>query len=169
MVAAVELAMGVVQLTAVLIPLLLGLTRYYVNNEREIELSDSTLRRYMALLFLPLFLAYLHSFTMINAFGNRHLTTAVAAYGAFLLSLFAAIPYMLDQEQWAYLFVTGGMGFAILTLFLTGIVFFGAVGIIYVIVVLLLSAIIFYLTQEEKEEKEKEDEETEKEEKEKAE
>lgn len=124
----------------------------------------------MALLFLPLFLAYFHSFMMINAFGNRHLTTAVAAYGAFLLSLFAAIPYMLDQDQWAYLFVTGGMGFAILTLFLTGSVFFGAVGIIYVIVVLLLSAIIFYLTQEEdEEEKEKEDGETEKEEKEKAE
>lgn len=60
MVAAVELAIGIVQLTAVLIPLLLGLTRYYVNNESRVGTSDSTLRRYIGLLFLPLFLAYVH-------------------------------------------------------------------------------------------------------------
>lgn len=53
----VELAMSIVQLTGVLIPLLLGITRYYRNNEGR-HISEARMLFVIALLFCPLFLLY---------------------------------------------------------------------------------------------------------------
>ncbi|KYH23727.1 hypothetical protein HAPAU_42070 [Halalkalicoccus paucihalophilus] len=106
----VDYAMSVVQLTGILIPLLLGVTRYYVKEENEnlISVSNETISIYLGLLFMPLFIAFHQSLTIITAYGNDHLTIAVFCYGAFLALLFASIPYSLNQQKLAYVF--GGMG-----------------------------------------------------------
>lgn len=112
--APVEHAMGIVQLTGVLIPLLLGVARYYVSKENssQVEASDKAVLLYTAPLFLSLLFAYGHALTMIFEYGNYHLTSAVIAYGSFLTILYAAVPYPLGQKQEAYIF--GGVGFIIL-------------------------------------------------------
>lgn len=56
---------------------------------------------------------------------------------------------MLDQKRWADLFSAVGIGFLVITLYLTGVVFLGRLGLVSVIVVLLLGAVAFYLIQEE--------------------
>lgn len=100
----VEFAMNIVQLTGVLIPLLLGLTRYYVSNHEGFleEVSDRDVMGFTLLLFIPLLLAYIHALAIIFEYGNRNLIGAVIAYGSFLATLYAVVPYTLEQQLEAY-------------------------------------------------------------------
>lgn len=119
----VEYAMNIVQLTGVLIPLLLGITRYYINEENSpvMSVSNTTITLYLGFLFLSLLVAYYHAYTIIVAHQNDSLTTSVFTYGAFLTLLFAAIPYMLDQKWLARLFGGGGLLILGISIILTGV------------------------------------------------
>lgn len=102
MVEAVELAMSIVQLTGVLVPLLLGITRYYVNNQDRGQLENLPNRLvsgYVLYLFFTVFTAYTCASFIFILYGNSLLITAVIAYGAFLMLLFTPIPYMLNRRR----------------------------------------------------------------------
>lgn len=84
MVETVELAMSLIQLTGVLIPLLLGMIRYVINQE-----GDETIRKAgraaVMVLSIPLYATYIYAYYLIRAYGNSYLTNAVGAYGVFLV------------------------------------------------------------------------------------
>lgn len=105
----VQLAMNIVQLTGILIPVLLGVTRYYLTNDNA-EDSGLMVSAIVMLLFGPLFVAYLEAFVIIEAHGNPHLTTAVYAYGWFLVTLMVGAPLVAGQKWDAIaLAIMGGM------------------------------------------------------------
>ena len=106
----VELAMSIVQLTGVLIPLLLGITRYYLNNQHSDRSrgSDALMTVAVFLLFAPLFISYLQYFIIIERYGNHHLTFAVYFYGVFLVFLIIGIPLTVGRRGDAVIFTILG-------------------------------------------------------------
>lgn len=106
-----EIAMSIIQLTAVSLPVLLGIARYYFKNKDEI---DTTLENHPELpadvppedvvsgAFLmagvSLLFAYFLSGVLINQLNNFTLIFATSGYGVFLIIVVLMIPVALGSE-----------------------------------------------------------------------
>lgn len=106
-----EIAMTIIQLTAISLPVLLGIARYYFKNKDEI---DTTLENHPELpadispedfvsgaflmIGLALFIAFFLSVLLINQLNNFYLIFAINVYGVFLIIVLLMIPIALGSE-----------------------------------------------------------------------
>lgn len=106
-----EIAMSVIQLTAVSLPVLLGIARYYFKNKAEIDTAlenhpelpaDTSPEDFVSGTFLmaglSLLFAYFFSGVIINQLNNFNLMFATSGYGVFLIIVLLMIPIALGSK-----------------------------------------------------------------------
>lgn len=124
-----EIAITVIQLTAVSLPVLLGIARYYFKNNDELDTilekhpelpSDTSPEDFVLGVFLiaglALLFAYLSSSVLINQLNNLYLVFAVNGYGVFLITVLFMIPIGLGFEVKAVIYRLFAFGLSILGL-----------------------------------------------------
>lgn len=95
----VELAMSIIQLTAVLLPVLLGLTRYYVNNGEDLpDIPNLPLIRYVSFLPALLIVACISTLEIFAFHGNVPIFVSIVAYIFFFIGLLFFIPVVVADS-----------------------------------------------------------------------
>ena len=118
--------MTVIQLTAVSLPVLLGIARYYFKNKDEIDTTlenhpelptDTSSEDFVSAIFLmaglALLFAYLSSTVLINQLNNLYLIFAINGYGVFLIIILLSIPIALGFEVKAVIYRLFALGLSI--------------------------------------------------------